>query len=123
MANSRTTAVLTPGLRLILRFFVNNLIPVSSVWLLSRLLTVYNESLHISSGLVALAAFLSIPTLFAFRIAFKNLRTRRAAQRMGAILPPRWDGRSLGNFDILQHTVDRFQNGYIGKWARVECFF
>lgn len=120
---SRTTDMLTPGLRLILRFFVNNLIPVSSVWLLSRLLTVYNESLHISSGLVALAAFLSIPTLFAFRIAFKNLRTRRAAQRMGAILPPRWDGRSLGNFDILQHTVDRFQNGYIGKWARVECFF
>nr|BED42918.1 cytochrome P450 monooxygenase [Trametes versicolor] len=114
--------MLTPGLRLILRFFVHSLIPVSSVWLLSRLLTVYNESLHISSGLVALAAILSIPALFTFRIVLKNLRTRRAAQRMGAILPPRWDGRSFGNFDILQHTVDRFQNGYIGEgiWDKID---
>ncbi len=112
---SRTTAVLTPGLRLILRFFVNNLIPVSSVWLLSRLLTAYNESLHIPTALVVLAAFLSIPATFSFRIVLKNLRTRRAAKRMGAILPPRWDGRSFGNFDLLQHTVDRFQNGYIGQ--------
>lgn len=119
---SRTTAVLTPGLRFILRFFVNNLIPVSSVWLLSRLLTVYDESLHIPNGLVVLAAILSIPATFAFRVFFKNLRTRRAAKRMGAILPRRWDGCSFGNFDLLQHTVDRFQNGYIGQCARSESF-
>ncbi|KAI0824718.1 cytochrome P450 monooxygenase pc-2 [Trametes gibbosa] len=110
-----------PGLRFLARCLVLNLIPASCVGLLFRLLTLYSD-VHLSVLAVLIGALLSIPGTYALRIIFKNMRIRRQANRVGAALPLRWDGQLPGNWDILQHTLERFKNGYVGEgfWDRVD---
>ncbi|KAH9849996.1 cytochrome P450 monooxygenase pc-2 [Lenzites betulinus] len=110
-----------PGLRFLARGLAINLIPASCVWLLSRLLTFYN-GVCLSGPAIFIGAFLSIPGAYALRVVFKNVGARWRAKRIGASLPSRWDGRLPGNWDILQHTLERFKNGYVGEgfWDKVD---
>ncbi|CDO68135.1 hypothetical protein BN946_scf185003.g7 [Trametes cinnabarina] len=41
---------------------------------------------------------------------------------MGAVLPPRWDGNSFGNLDLLKFFLERFNSGYLGDgaWNKLE---
>ncbi|KAI0637982.1 cytochrome P450 monooxygenase pc-2 [Trametes polyzona] len=109
-----------PGLRFLLRYSLTNLVPVLSVWLFSRFLQWY-AGVRIPGLLVVVGALLSIPGAYALRIVARDIRIRRAARRTGTILPPRWDGRLIGNFDLLQHTIKGFQSGYVGEgmWDKV----
>ncbi|CDO71405.1 hypothetical protein BN946_scf184908.g163 [Trametes cinnabarina] len=70
---------------------------------------------ELSPTVVWIAAVLSVPATLVVKIASREWRLRRAAERLGAVLPPRWVGRAPGNFDLLYHVMERFENGYLGE--------
>ncbi|KAL7282251.1 hypothetical protein ACG7TL_003720 [Trametes sanguinea] len=74
------------------------------------------------SPLIIVAALLSVPAGCAARIFFRDWSACRRAASLGAVLPPRWDGRSIGNFDLLTDFLERFHTGYLGEgpWDRME---
>ncbi|OCH92181.1 cytochrome P450 monooxygenase pc-2 [Obba rivulosa] len=59
-----------------------------------------------------LAAILIIPACCALAIVAEQRRVTRAATRLGATLPPAWDGRRIGNVDVLQSVMQAFAHGY-----------
>lgn len=70
--------------------------------------------LAIPVWLVPLLALASVAASTAATIALRERRVRRAAARLGAVLPPRWDGRAIGHVDLLRSMVHEYKNGYIG---------
>ncbi|EPS96209.1 hypothetical protein FOMPIDRAFT_1130934 [Fomitopsis schrenkii] len=59
----------------------------------------------------------SAPLLVATRIRLRYGFIRAAAKRCGAVLPPKWDGRLPGDFDIMQEMMTSLNNGYPGDFA------
>ena len=57
---------------------------------------------------------LSVPAALAVSVAYRGWTRRRGAARLGAVLPPRWDGKRIGNIDLLNYSIERFHNGYLG---------
>lgn len=106
-------ATLPPGLPFILRRTVINLLPAASIFATAHVLRAFGD-MDLPTLLVALVAIASIPAVYAARIAYMNWIVPRRAARMGAVLPPRWDGKSFGNRDILQHILDQYLKGYPG---------
>ncbi|KAI0663218.1 cytochrome P450 monooxygenase pc-2 [Cubamyces menziesii] len=112
-----------PGLQFLLRHSLTALVPATVVWALLRFLVV--ESLHVRfrgvHAVLVLITLLSIPGIHAIRIIQSNARARRAAERAGAVLPPRLEGKLLGNRDLLQERLEKFKNGYMGEglWDKV----
>ncbi|KAL7282246.1 hypothetical protein ACG7TL_003715 [Trametes sanguinea] len=110
-----------PGLPFVARILTISLVPAAVVLLLARLCRVY-FGIELPTGAIGTVAVLSLPATFALRLQWREWRVRRAAERLGAILPPRWDGRAPGNLDLLKHVIERFENGYLGEgyWDRVD---
>ena len=48
---------------------------------------------------------------------FRLWRTRRRAASLGAILPPQYPGKSIGNKDVLDELDEVYFHGYLGKVA------
>ncbi|KAI0934647.1 hypothetical protein AcV5_006422 [Taiwanofungus camphoratus] len=69
--------------------------------------------LAIPVWLLPLLALASVAASTAATIALRERRVRRAAARLGAVLPPRWDGRAIGHVDLLRSMVHEYKNGYI----------
>ncbi|KAH9927188.1 cytochrome P450 monooxygenase pc-2 [Epithele typhae] len=115
---------LPPGLQQSsLKALVVNLVaPAAAVLTVHRVLAALGLDFHLRFGVVVLLAVLSVPATFAARVQLNAWSVRRRARRAGAVLPPRWDGKRIGNFDILAHALERSQNGYIGEgvWDRIE---
>lgn len=89
--------------------------PAVVTLLLSRVLRiVFGVQLHVI--LVALIAIVSVPAVVWARLSLARRRVRLAAKRVGAVLPPSWEGKSFGNFDLLNYALERFANGYLGEW-------
>lgn len=61
----------------------------------------------------------SAPLLVATRIRLRYGFIRAAAKRCGAVLPPKWDGRLPGDFDIMQEMMTSLNNGYPGVFPIV----
>lgn len=61
-----------------------------------------------------LGSILSIPLVLTFRVLIRELSARRNAHRHGALLPPQWKGRSIGNIDLLMKSIKDVNEGYPG---------
>ncbi|KAM5531928.1 hypothetical protein V8D89_014398 [Ganoderma adspersum] len=107
------TSRLPPGLPLVLWWFLSQLSPAATVVLAARILHSYNV-LHIPAVLVGLIAVLSIPLWYAVRIVYRKWSIKRRAARMGAVLPPSWEGESFGNMDLFKESMERWTKGYPG---------
>ncbi|KAI0663220.1 cytochrome P450 monooxygenase pc-3 [Cubamyces menziesii] len=105
-----------PGLPFLARRLVVGLAPAIVVSLLSRLLQVF-LCIELPSFIIILVAVLAAPLFYVLRISLRNWRIRRAAARLGAVLPPRWDGQSFANLDLLQQILSRIATGYPGDGA------
>lgn len=103
-----------PGLPDTIRRGSIMLSPVAVILSLSHVLRMaFNVKLHVI--FIALAAIVSIPIVIWLRLFLWRLRVRLAVKRTGTVLPPSWDGRSFGNYDLLQYALERFHNGYPGE--------
>ena len=110
---------LPPGLPFVARSLAVNLLPAVLVFALVRTLRTFGLlDARFSQLWVVLAAVVSIPTAYAGRIMFSRWSVKRRAARMGAVLPPKREGKSLGNVDILTHSMEMFRRGYPGASIR-----
>ncbi|OSC98999.1 cytochrome P450 monooxygenase pc-2 [Trametes coccinea BRFM310] len=110
-----------PGWPYLIGRLTVHLAPAVGVVLLARVLNAFLD-VQASFLLIALAATLSVPAVYALRILYNEWRIRRKAASLGAILPPRWDGKSFGNMDLLNFFLEQFYKGYLGDgaWNRME---
>ncbi|TBU49015.1 cytochrome P450 [Dichomitus squalens] len=110
-----------PGLPYALRFLVARLAPVTAVVIVLRVGQAQGI-IHIPAVWLAISAVLSITLLVAVRVVYSKYDLQRRAARLGAVLPPSWEGKSIGNIDLLQYGIERWKNGYIGDgfWEKCE---
>ena len=87
--------------------------PIATVVALSRVLRATGAA-ALPGVLVAALAALSVPAALAVSAAYRGWTRRRGAARLSAVLPPRWDGKRIGNIDLLNYSIERFHNGYLG---------
>ncbi|OSX56951.1 hypothetical protein POSPLADRAFT_1067971 [Postia placenta MAD-698-R-SB12] len=66
---------------------------------------------------VTLLTVASTPLTILVRVWYRQWKYQRAAARLGAIMPPRWVGKKLGNLDILKEMLQTMQSGYIADFA------
>ncbi|KAI1789057.1 cytochrome P450 [Ganoderma leucocontextum] len=104
---------LGPGLPLVLWWFLSQLTPAATVVVAAYILR-SRDVIPIPTFLVALTTVLSIPLLHVARIVYRKWSIKRRAARMGAVLPPRWDGESFGNMDLIKYSMEGWRKGYPG---------
>ncbi|KAI0647864.1 cytochrome P450 monooxygenase pc-3 [Trametes meyenii] len=119
MLARRTSRI--PGLWVLWQGLILSLPPVAGTWLFLRILE-RSFPVYLPGIVVTPVVLSSVPIVYALRLWYKDARAPRDAKHAGAILPPRWDGISIGNRDILAHTLEGFRNGYLGEgfWDRVD---
>ncbi|KAI0353450.1 cytochrome P450 monooxygenase pc-3 [Trametes cingulata] len=117
----RSRSRVPPGVQFVQRSLRAVLGPILGFWLFSFVIKAY-AGVQLPAIIVAIGTVLTVPSVYALRIVFHRLRTRQKARRLGAVLPPRWDGNALGNWDLLQHALQGFANGYLGEgiWDRIQ---
>lgn len=98
------------------RFLFNLALPPAFVIAVSHFIASRHEEIDVPIWMVVLAAGLSIPAAFTFRVLWTQLRVRREAAAMGAILTPVCRGKYPGNIDILTGMMEEFNNGYPGTY-------
>ncbi|EKM59241.1 uncharacterized protein PHACADRAFT_249548 [Phanerochaete carnosa HHB-10118-sp] len=64
---------------------------------------------------------LSLPIAHGLSVWHSNWRAARKAARMGAVLPPRVQGRWPGSVDLLVKLTDSFENGFLSDllWEKM----
>ena len=86
---------------------------------LSVALSLLNEiSVVFIPGWVIVIA--SLACIFPYHIVaakFRYWKNCRKAAQLGAIMPPRWKGKAIGNRDVLQLLDDAFRNGYLSRFS------
>lgn len=120
MSTSRVAAKsrLPPGLPAVAAATATNLFPAALVVAAARVLS--SRGVDIGTVWIVLAAFLSLPLAFAWRIVYRDWSFKRRAAAMGAVLPPSRVGKRIGNVDILKKGVDAFnKNGWPGAYRHV----
>jgi hypothetical protein len=63
----------------------------------------------------ALLALVAIPVYHVGRAYWQYWQNARKAARLGATLPPRWDGKLPGNWDVLQLVDQAYFKGYLSE--------
>ncbi|KAI0779781.1 cytochrome P450 monooxygenase pc-2 [Fomes fomentarius] len=114
---------LPPGLPFLVRRLGVNLFPAAAIFAFSRALQTFGVlDAKLSTFWIALAAVLSIPAVYVGRILYRDWSVEQRAARVGAVLPPRWDGKSFGNVDILKYSLEMFRRGYLGEgfWSKMD---
>ncbi|KAI0723090.1 cytochrome P450 monooxygenase pc-2 [Earliella scabrosa] len=114
---------LPPGLPFFIRRLGVNVFPAVLVFVAARALhTLGLVDAPLALGWVALVAALSVPAVYAGRIVYRDWSVKRRAARMGAVLPPSWEGKAFGNTDILKYAIEAFHRGYPGDgfWDRID---
>ncbi|KAH9834523.1 cytochrome P450 [Rhodofomes roseus] len=106
-------ARLPPGILFLIQNSVTVVVPPAVVY---AVLT-WQHYLNLSCTLVWTLTLASAPLFVAARISQRYRAIYRAASRAGAILPPRWDGKLPGHFDVMQEMVDTLNKGYPGDFA------
>lgn len=105
---------LTPRLPFLLRRrFVVFILPAALVCVAARLLQSWN--VYFGVVWVALAAVISIPTVFVARTVHWFWRSKRRAAKLGAVIPPTWEGKKWGNMDVVNYCIEKFNTGYPGE--------
>lgn len=106
----------TSILPFLFRFLFTLALPPTSVIVVFRLVASHHADIGIPLWLVVLTAGISTPVTFAFRVFWTQLRIRREAASMGAVLPPVCPGNYPGKIDTLIKLMDEFNNGYPGTF-------
>ena len=55
------------------------------------------------------------PVLLVTQRAWLDMRNKQNAEKLGAVLPPRWRGRMFASLDLARELQQAFEHGYIGK--------
>ncbi|KAK7695751.1 hypothetical protein QCA50_000388 [Cerrena zonata] len=106
-ALSPRVAILTRG------FVVNLIVPISLVWIGSRLLDALGY--HKRTWLLVLTQVASIPVFAAARTWFQLWTIDRRAARSGGVLPPRYVGHGIGDIGTLKDFMEiHWKTGYLG---------
>ncbi len=108
-----TSRLLGPGFPHVFWWILSHLTPAAAVVAAARVLYSYNV-VHIPTFLVALTSVLSIPLLRVVRVVYGRWSIKRRAARMGAVLPPSWDGEKFGNMDLVKIGMEGWRKGYPG---------
>lgn len=109
----QTSRLLGPGFPHVFWWFLSLLKPAATVVVAARALHAC-DVVHIPTFLAVLATVLSIPLLQVARFAYGRWSIKRRATRMGAVLPPSWEGERFGNMDLIKLSVEGFTKGYPG---------
>ncbi|KAF9491473.1 cytochrome P450 [Pleurotus eryngii] len=105
--------VITPGIDFLLRgAFV--VIAPSVLFAIFLNYIFHLIDIQVSTVVIVLLGALALPVYAAFKICASDWKDRRQADRLGARLPPRVKGRSLGNLDVLRILIKDLGTGYIG---------
>lgn len=62
-----------------------------------------------------LMSLVSIPTFFLGRARLRYWRNARRAAQLGALLPPRWEGKLPGNWDVVMLADDAYTKGFLSE--------
>lgn len=108
---------LPPGIIYLLQHIPQLLLGPTTTWLL---LTLYN--FHLPTWMTILFMILSGPVLFAISLAWNDFNDYRAAQAIGAVLPPRILDYSPGNVYSIWKEIQNEKIGYYGEF-RVFCAY
>lgn len=74
---------------------------------------------HVPTWITVIAAIISVPLVLASRIAFRRWSTKRRAARLGAVMPPSWNGKKIGNIDIGARLRRSWKNGYLSEITHI----
>ncbi|KZS99736.1 cytochrome P450 [Laetiporus sulphureus 93-53] len=105
-----------PGIPFLLRYAMPLLAYSVIISQVLRLLSTA-WGIQISSLFVWCTIVLSAPSFVAARIIFRYWWVARSARHAGAILPPRWIGKSFGHLDVLGEMMHSLDHGYPGDFA------
>ena len=97
----------------LLPFFVGLTFPPSAIVVWFRFLAYFGVLAPV--WIVIVGALASVPVSLAVRGYWRQLRYRRTATGVGALVPPVLEGRWPGNVDILMIWLDNFNNRYPGN--------
>ncbi|KZT68533.1 cytochrome P450 [Daedalea quercina L-15889] len=108
---------ITPRLPPGIRFLLGNSAAVALPPLFVVTCVKWQALFDMPSFLVWVLAFASAPLFVITRALLHCRSVQRAAVGSGATMPPRWDGRLPGHFDVMQEMVDSLNKGYPGEFA------
>lgn len=72
-------------------------------------------SLAVPTWASILVPLVSIPTFFLGRARLRYWRNTRRAAQLGAQLPPRWEGKLPGNWDVVMLADDSYTKGFLSE--------
>jgi len=112
----------TPGLRLLFYGLSKLTILVTAIVIvLLRLCSHFTVTVPL--WFLIIVSTLSLPFYLISHYMWTEIRNRREAMRMGAVLVPRVKGKWwMGNLDVMNECVRHFQNGYIGECVSCSCY-
>ena len=110
----RRNSFVPPGVSFLTRVLATKALPIigGGYVAITVLEHVFDVSLSKYATWSALAA--SVPLVVLVRSCTYEWKKRSRAKALGASLAPVWNGRLPGNYDVLQHMLDKIENGYIG---------
>ena len=109
--------VVTPGIDFLAPQLLKLSIPPALLAVAGRYLaSTYNSP--IPTWVLASVSFLTVPVVSAVQIIWKSFKDRRDAAALGARLPPVFNGKSIGNLDILAFMRQQWDIGYPGLSSR-----
>lgn len=77
-----------------------------------------SADVHVSSWLVAASSLASIVPFHIGRCYVRQWAIARKAARLGAALPPQWEGKKIGSLDILTALKAVWENGFLSEPVR-----
>jgi len=111
--SSTMTIIVTPGIDFIAPYLVKLSVPPIFLVLAAKYLAT-NHHLSIPTWVLVSASILSVPFISATKIIRKSVSDRRTAASLGARLVPVFEGKWIGNLDILSFLLRGFDTGYPG---------
>ena len=72
---------------------------------------------RVSVWVTAVAMVVSVPAFHITRARLLLWWNKRKAARLGAVLPPMWNGKKMGNVDILGKLKESWSKGYLSTFT------
>ena len=109
--------IITPGIDFLAPHLLRLNIPPALLAVAGRYLaSTYNSP--IPTWVLVSVSVLTVPVVSAAQIIWKSFKDRWDAATLGASLPPVFNGKSIGNLDILAFMRQQWGIGYPGLLSR-----